>query len=81
MATALISFFDLFYRTDSTAQTPVNIQTPRMSNPNHDNPSPKDFSIEQNGLNETYLWSEETNLLQGININLEPSKESVIYMQ
>ncbi len=77
----LILLFAFSYWTGSTAQTPVNIQTPRMSNPNHDNSTPKDFSIDQNGLNPTYTWSAETNLLQGVSIDLHPVKNNIIYLQ
>ena len=49
---------------------------------NHDNPTSKDFSINAGtGLNETYLWNEETNLLQGIEIDLQSNTGAVIYMQ
>lgn len=79
--TLLLLAFACWTAGTAEAQTVVNVQLATTSVANHDNPTPKDFSIDQNGLNETYLWSAEINRLQGININLQPSDESVIYMQ
>jgi hypothetical protein len=79
--TILLFAIAFFVICNANSQTVVNVQTPTTATPNHSNPTPHDFSIGSNGLNPTYVWTEVTNLLQGITINLESILESVIYMQ
>ena len=59
----------------------INVQTPNSPIGNHENPTPKDFSINANGLNPTYLWTEKTNLLQGLAIDLFDEGTRTFYMQ
>lgn len=63
------------------AQTVINVQTPNTPVGNHNPSSPKDFSIDANGLNTTYVWTEQTNLLQGLAIDMFAAGTRTFYMQ
>ncbi len=82
MKTKLCTLLAILYGSSNLfGQTVVNVQTPNSPIANHANSSPKDFSINANGLNPTYLWSENSNLLQGLAINLSTVGDGQFYMQ